>query len=427
MAVVDFVIAFFADSPSLRSLALNHLQGNTLIWTPSIQGRKYREFVQGHGNSVLGMFQSARKNASDTLGRVAVLGFSEGGQGVGATLHCTDANTVDVAIVADGIHTQYTPLTHTINPANLGQYISFAKESISDGRPSVNPDGRVLAITHSSIKPTYASTTETAQVIWAEATKGMLPGDYENVDCGFDCQAAVLDQELSAVTWPDDDFPLGTKLPGKSIITNDGYTTVRPSAAETGFLPSAKFSWSGFADGWTVRQNANGLHIFGWSYPTPNGTKDPTGNRDHVFQAQMVLPYVTKKLLVDRWNPVCSTSGFEFEGEQVGPFGDSTSCSPGAGRTYSSSKASPLPNPYPFGVGYPARSGACPAPPPGQVIVGRPGDPCWVPGTAAGNGFPGAPVAAYEDALKATGLVGGAALGWWLAQKARKSWAKRRR
>ncbi len=416
MSAVDFIICFFADSPSLRRIALDKLKGNTLVWTPSVSGRKYREFVASHGNSVLQMFNGAKKSASDTLGRVAVLGFSEGCQGVGAVLNCSDASSIDTVIACDGIHTQYTdPATKSINPANLGQYISFAKAAIEDGRPSSNPDGRVIVITHSSIRPPYASTTETAQVIWYESTKS--GGDLEGSDCGFDCPAAVTDTLIDSVVWPNEEFPNGMSLPGSSKIDPSGYTSIRPSAAETNFMPSAPFTWRGLSDGLTVRRNANGLHIYGWSYDTQNKTKDPTGNRDHVFQAQMVLPYMAKAFLVDRWNPTCSgTSGLGmiFENEIAGSYeglGAGETCEPGHGRRYSSGSApGPLKNPYPIGVGVPLRSGSCPVSP-GQVIVGRPGDPCWIPGVPIPSKEPGTPQPLYADGIKVAALACGVAFG----------------
>jgi hypothetical protein len=336
------------------------------------------------------------------------MGFSEGCQGVGATLTCRDASAIDIVIACDGIHTQYTDsITKAINPANLGQYIAFANSAIADGKPSTNPDGKVFVITHSAIRPPYASTTETAQVIWHEATKNIT--DAETADCGFDCPAAVAESDLASVSWPNADFPVGMSLPGNSTIDASGYITTRPSAAETNFMPPATFTWSGINDGWTQRLNANGLHILGWSYPTPNGTKDPTGNRDHVFQAQMVLPYVAAEYLVKRWNPNCAVSGFGVDGSYEG-FGLGGACAPGHGRDYYSGPATPLKNPYPIGVGVPLRSGACPVNP-GQVVVGRPGDPCWIPGSPLPAKEPGTPSAFYEDAGKTLLVLGAAAAG----------------
>jgi hypothetical protein len=140
---------------------------------------------------------------------------------------------------------------------------------------------------------------------------------------------------------------------------------VRPSAPETGFLAPATFSWSGFNDGWTIRRVLNNLHVFGWSYPTPNKTKDPTGNRDHVFQAQMVLPTVVEKVLVPRWNANCGPlTGFGEEPPIVCRMD---------GKGYFDQEAKPLDIPK---IPIPKLPIVC-TPKPGQVVIGRPGDPCW--------------------------------------------------
>ena len=113
MAVRDFVISFFASSPFLRT-QLNKLQSNYLLFEPQVSNRQYKEFVSGAGGTVLGLWNKARA-AGDELGRVAVLGFSEGCQGVSATLDCPDASTIDVVIPVDGIHRQFTdPITKAI-------------------------------------------------------------------------------------------------------------------------------------------------------------------------------------------------------------------------------------------------------------------------------------------------------------------------
>lgn len=364
MARRDFIISFFADSPYLH-LALSKLSNPPVFFQPQIANRQYKQFLLSHGNKVLNLWNLA-KGPDDELGRVAVIGFSEGGQGVRATLEASDATAIDVAAVADGIHTGKA--IGFIETGILEAYIAFGKLAIS-GVPSKSPDTKVLLITHSSIgaaslPPGIASTTETAEVIYQEVLKSASSG-VETPLCGWPCPAALTIDALQGVVWPNAELPVGTKMP-QSIITDAGWTTTRPSAPETGFLPPATFTWSGFADGWTVQRIANNLHAFGWSYPTPNKTKDPTGNRDHVFQAQMVLPTVIEKILVPRWNPIC--------GPVMGFGQDAESCHPGNGKGYFDQQAAPLDIPK---LTLPRLPVHCPMPPAGKTIVGRPGDPCW--------------------------------------------------
>jgi len=368
MARRDFIISFFADSPNLRR-SLSKLINPPLVFQPQIANRQYKQFVMAHGNRVLNLWNLA-KGPDDELGRVAVLGFSEGGQGVRATLETTDATAIDVAIVADGIHTGKT--LGVIETGLLRAYIAFGTFAVSDA-PSKRPDTKLMIVTHSSIgraslPPGIASTTETAEIIYSESVKTAT--EVETPMCGWGCQAALTISDLDQVKWPDAELPLGTKLPA-ATITDAGWTTVRPSAPETGFLRPETFSWSGFNDGWTIRRIANNLHIFGWSYPTPNKTKDPTGNRDHVFQAQMVLPTVVEKILVPRWNPFCGpVMSFGQEG--------AVTCQT-TGRGYFEQEAKPLDIPP---IAMPTLPIHCPAPHPGQIIIGKPGDPCWT-GAAA--------------------------------------------
>jgi hypothetical protein len=410
MAARDFIISFFADTPQL-SRALGKLRSPPLIWSPSVpvpQGRRtgdYHGYVQGLGNSVAGIFAQVRKDRSDTIGRVAVLGFSEGGQGVDAILGCSDAAGIDTVINCDGIHTEYVgqtsiahpPPIHLIDPAALSKYIAFAR--LANQTPPSQGAGKMMVLTHSSVKPSYASTTETMATIWTEAMK-VAPASVEDAACGWYCPAAEIEGRLSAIKWPNADFPIGTKL-GGGVIDASGYTTVRPSAAETNFMPSATFSWWGFADGWSVRRVANGLYVFGWVYPTPNKTKDPTGNRDHVFQAQMVLPSVAAEMLVTRWNGCAPGTGTATNG-----FGDPVSCATPGGTPFTSENAKPLPDPYAGTVVLPSRARDCRVVP-GEIIVGSPGDPCYAgdPGEAAPAGF-----------VKFAGALAGVAAGYFGAR-----------
>lgn len=395
MARKDLIISYFASSPFLEAM-LAQLETPYVMFSPSVADRKYKEYVMGIGNSVLSIWNQAKKPGDD-LGRVAVLGFSEGCQGVRATLETKDASAIDTVIACDGIHSQR--VGPVVEMSRLAPYIAFGKLAAAT-QPSVEPEAKMLAITHSSIGKASlpagtVSTTETAEVIWTEVTKS-LAGPVDTVDCPGGCPAARSVASLSQINWPNG-FPIGTKVGGGRMM-EAGWTRTRPSAPETGFLPPADFSWWGMADGWTQRRIANNLHAFGWSYDTPNRTKDPTGNSDHVFQANMVLPYVAMELLVRRWSPSCvgGTSGL----------GDASMCTPGLGKGYFEQEAAPLDIPT---ISPPKLLQTCPPPPLGKTIIGRPGDPCW---TGEGAAAQMVPVSFSPlDAL----LVGTAAAGaGWL-------------
>jgi hypothetical protein len=407
MARKDFIISFFAGSPQLRA-ALSQLEEPYLLFEPQVSGRKYKDYVTSANNSILGLWNKAR-SASDELGRVAVMGFSEGAQGVRACLETLDASAIDSVFACDGIHTQM--VGPALEMSRLTPLIAFGRMAIA-APPSQSPGVKLLSITHSAIGAASlpagtASTTQTAQVIWDQLLMG-APAGVETPLCGWPCPSAVALSSLGQIVWPSAMSPVGSKV-GGGIITPQGWTTVRPSAPETNFLPSATFAWSGFADGWTVRNAANNVYVFGWSYPTKNATKDPTGNRDHVFQAQMVLPNVTRHLLLQRWNPSC---------QPVSGYGDTSSCQMG-GKGYYDQEQRPLD----MGLPIPKLVTSCPPPPAGRYIMGDESDPCRLnplPGPIEPGPGPEAE-SDWESVIKAGAVVAGGVGGWYGCR-----WLKRR-
>src|SRR6185369_1233626 len=230
MSKKDFVISFFAQTPFLKSF-LDELETPYVLFQPDVQNRQYKQFVQGTaGGSVLGLWNLAKK-AGDELGRVAVIGFSEGCQGVRAVLETKDASAIDAVIPVDGIHSQ--KLGPTVEMGFLGPYISYGRLA-SASPPSTNPDTKLLVITHSSIGKASlpagtVSTTETAEIIWNEVLKS-TPPNAESALCGT-CPAAIHQANLAGIRWPNG-FPVGTVV-GPGTITPNGWATVRPSAQET--------------------------------------------------------------------------------------------------------------------------------------------------------------------------------------------------
>lgn len=409
MARRDFVISFFASSPQLRA-ELGHLEMPYVLFEPQVSGRKYKDFVVGAGNSIAGLWNKAR-SAGDELGRVAVMGFSEGVQGTRACLEATDASAIDAVFACDGIHTQM--VGPALEMSRLAPFIAFGRMALATP-PSKNAGVKLLSITHSaigaaSLPPGTASTTQTAETIWSQLLKS-APADIETPMCGWPCPSAMAVSSLSQIVWPSQWMPVGTKV-GGGVVTPDGWMTVRPSAPETNFLPSASFAWSGFADGWTVRRAANNVYVFGWSYPTKNGTKDPTGNRDHVFQAQMVLPNVTRQLLLRRWNPSC---------QALTGYGDD-SCVMG-GKGYYDQERKPLDMDLPI----PRLPSSCPEPPAGRYIVGDESDPCKLNPIAPGPSEAPGPGEGHA-ALKAGAIIAGGFAGWYGYKLVKERWERRRR
>ena len=214
--------------------------------------------------------------------RVAVIGFSQGCQGVGTILRSQDAGYVEHAIAIDGIHCSWYPgktpneARDNIEPSCLGTWKAAAalaarKPMAMGGLP---PGQRYLTITHSGITPSdYPSTSDTARAIMA-------------------------------ATWEDPPYP---DLPHGLVGMN-----LDPPFTAKGY----KYTH----DTNTYAAGEGGLTILGY------GNLDPSGAADHIYQGQVVLLNVIEKLLAARWNatdPLAPTCGGQASGATGGP-----SCNP---------------------------------------------------------------------------------------------------
>ncbi len=305
----------------------------------------YRKFLaevaDGQGRIIPGLFR--RAGGTGTIGRVAFVGFSNGvDAGLSQVLGAYDAKKIDFVGAFDGIHGSFVPGTKRLWPPTYAKWIAFARLAAGKRRLESGP---CLVITHSSIEPAFPSTTETAELVWEQALLA-APKDYESWIWG----------ELTDLVYPG----------GKSIQSVRFANDKRPTMPE--------WTWSGFADGWYIQRAGNGLSVFGWGDPGTSPekrfnarTRDRTnGTADHIFQAQAVLPAVLQSYLVERWNAQ--------EQGATGGLGSSAA----TGRRYDELPDGPLDNPFPLGgvLKLPEAVPPCPYPPPGQVIVGKPGDPC---------------------------------------------------
>jgi hypothetical protein len=180
--------------------------------------------------------------------RVAALGFSESCAGVLALLRSSDGGRFDAAIAVDGIHT--APAKEP-NAAALVPWVSFATLAAAAER--------LCVITHSSIKPPYASTTATARYIWQHAT-----GSDETIDF-----PAVRGIEAASTT-----IRVGSPPAARP------YTVDYPRPAQQ------------------PPRRLNGLVVLGYD------NVDPQGYADHIYQARVVLPIVVARFLAARWNAI---------------------------------------------------------------------------------------------------------------------------
>jgi len=372
VASVDLILLFHAGSAELTRVLDKLVRPHVVFPVPSPATTnpfgvpsiaEWTSALASYG-SFQGFLARTKPPPGVTLGRVAAIGYSKGCTPLRLLLDFPDASKLDFALFGDGIHWLYNgqaqgappPPVRAVSPLPFKKIISMAKRAIAREC--------VLAITHSSVRPALASTTETANVIWAAATAGAVEG-------GGGIGPVLAMDSLAEVRWPSAEYPAGSKLPD-GVITGSGYCTVRPSVKETNFMPPETFCWSGFADGWSVRRNLGDFYVFGWAHETKSRLRDPSGNRDHAFQAAMVIPQVVDTLLVRRWNPACESDPIPVGGAPA------AKCTFGSGTAYGEGPPpAPLPDPYPFDFALPYVSPECPTPPPGAVVLGRPGDPCW--------------------------------------------------
>lgn len=180
--------------------------------------------------------------------RIATLGFSASCQGVHSLLASSDGGHLDAAVAIDGIHTG-KPIT----AAAMTNWLNFAKLAFLNER--------LFTITHSAVKPTYASTTETADWLWKTLSGGLAPSE--------DPKAPVL--------------PIGPT----SVHVQGGPVT-GPDRTVDYPVPPRKPS-----------RRRGGLIIYGFE------NRDiPMGTADHIYQAKAVMPAALIATLAARWNAI---------------------------------------------------------------------------------------------------------------------------
>jgi len=248
---------------------------------PSVKGQnKYTAQLYSYGwpHPIRNIVSRAKPGLTPL--RVGLLGFSESCQGVRAFLSSADAAYIDTVVAIDGIHTTFngTPNKDRDNwsLSGIAPWIEYARIAASlsiDPGEGLPLGRRHCIITHSSIKPPFVSTTETASAILSALFGDLAPSD------------PVPDGIIDVVHNP----PI--QLHGNSI---NGYSVTQYVVS-----PNRYFA------------HQNGLYVFGYN------NIDPTGINDHIYQAQVVLPNVLEKIVVPNWNSVDPKSGLCMEGSQA--------------------------------------------------------------------------------------------------------------
>lgn len=396
MAQRDLIVSFLSavppsvlsqfDKPPLQAISPVS-QSASANWPGGRPG--YRawlgQFKDADGGVIKGLAIHAGAKTGDTIGRVCVLGFSNGCVGVDELLRASDSAKVDTVLAIDGIHGAYAG-KDKLHPGSYKRWLNHGVGVVRQD-PEYDPNAPVMVVTHSSIRPPgFPSTTETADYIW-QMVMSKAPGRVVTPGCGYDCPPAIHESNLLLQTAP-------------------------VQACSQGQC----FTWDGIADGWYDRRIANNFYVLGWGQ-RHNGavtTKDPRGYADHVFQGKYVLPLMLEEFCVKRWRRDCEPVAVIGVGTLVGfgGLGDPVSCKLEQGIAYSHSDAGKVDYfPEIAADTPPVPAPTCPPPEPGAIIVGSPSDPCAThpprtpaPGAISGWGYAAA-VAGVATGLWATRAV----------------------
>lgn len=189
----------------------------TYVELPTPDGQKYGAQIGALGKHPLMTLLDQR--GIDNPRRVMVCGFSQSCQGVLAFLRSDDAALIEHAILIDGFHCSWDNTNNgkpnadrsNVAPSCAGVVVGFADWASRgpvavDGLPAAR---RYCTITHSSIVPTFPSTTDTAKVVLNKLfasgwPKTSVPAEVSSI-AGF--QNAYGQHGLVVAGWSGNDAP----------------------------------------------------------------------------------------------------------------------------------------------------------------------------------------------------------------------------
>lgn len=255
----DVVISWFADVPQSSRTAFQ--RPTKFISLPIPPKRDYQGAVEALGQFPIA--NAIKKYAPGTTPlRVALMGFSEGCSGVSKLLANAGGGDVDSVIAIDGIHASYVnSKSLPMNPPK--SWFEFAKKAILDERLFVDSYSSV-------VPPGYASTTETADWLWAN-----------------------LNLQLNT----EQIFP-----PLPALVATPRMNGSKPGPIHSNALPGQPSQAIEYpVIPWKLQRRAYGLVLLGLK------NNQPSGVADHQYQAAEMLPLCVRAFLADRWNKLDPT------------------------------------------------------------------------------------------------------------------------
>lgn len=221
------------------------------------------------------------------VGRVALVGFSEGCGGVSAMLKSADFGLLDSVIAIDGIH--MPPVT---TEKEVMAWMGWWLECAGLAAYGVPPDdtrtprgSRLCVITNSSVGGPV--------VEWPPKSRKRTSFRSTRYTSSLIAQRVVLSAPYAQKPLPD-----GVWRTKDRPWTNRGGTIAWPDGSSTSF-PTREYAESPSEFYYGV----GGLWILGYS------NLDPSGIGDHRYQASVVQPLVLEKFLADKWNKEEPRSG----------------------------------------------------------------------------------------------------------------------
>lgn len=365
MATKDMVINFYG--PNLKEV-LSKLIVRPAVYVHVGDAPDMSQWAYKY-SSLDSIFRSFGGQKGDTLGRVAVMGFSKGCGGIYGILdrHKQIDPRIDCILGIDGVAGGWDPQKRQVTSirSSVATFVEHCAR-VSETSPVADASGKfgripspVSVITASSIGAgvgvfqegkTFAPTLDVSKVLQGKAIAaanalGGPPvasagfggfGGFQTYTMPGTAQAARV-LALKKVTYPGPGYPLGSELAGMKVseagILVRNNTNIPANKRKTYAYPSLLY-------GAYPPVVVNNAYFFGWQ----NQDKAGGGNADHIFQGTPVAVAMANEFIVCRWNPACTDS--KGETKRVYSFAElysAASCEPGSGIDPSTRVPIPIP------------------------------------------------------------------------------------
>lgn len=273
MAKTDLVLVWYAWTDEVATTIGGIAGPVKVIQMPAGPGTSYKTQI---GDLAPRPIQAiAQKYGVTDIGRVCLIGFSEGCFGVVETLASGDGGRVDSAYCIDGMHTQWADQKAGImDVAMLRPWRAFGREAAGAGAR------RQLVVTTSAVRPpSFVDTTTCSTWVWEQVTG---------------TSNAFAEQAM----------PPEFEGPVEPVFRN-----------KAGELPGGVRYPETIYERYPLRlyRQMGGLSIVNFS------NLDPTGVGDHRLQAARVTQMMLQAYLLPRWNGATDAQVTMFDEGGTGP------------------------------------------------------------------------------------------------------------